>query len=153
MLALGKSHPYFAQERVNGKTMASAALQQIIDDFALFDGWEDRYGYLIDLAKNLPPFPNELKTANHLVKGCMSQVWLVPERSEDGRFHFRADSDAVLVRGLIGVLYAAYDGQTPDEVRGLDIQNVFHKLGLEQNLSPNRRNGFFAMVEALRRLA
>lgn len=152
-LALGKSHPYFAQERVNGMTKPPAALQQILDDFALLDGWEDRYVYLIDLAKRLPPMPIELKTASHLVKGCMSQVWLVPERRQDGRFHFLADSDAVLVRGLIGVLHAAYDGQSPEEVRTLDIQNVFQKLGLEQNLSPNRRNGFFAMVEAMKQIA
>lgn len=133
--------------------MLPAALQQILDDFALLEGWEDRYAYLIDLAKNVPPMPDELKTKSHLVKGCMSQVWLVPERAPDGRFRFLADSDAVLVRGLIGVLFAAYHGQKPEDVRSLDIQNVFARLGLEQNLSPNRRNGFFAMVEAIKTIA
>ena len=133
--------------------MISAALQQILDDFALLDGWEDRYGYLIDLAKAMPPVPDELKVPSHIVKGCMSQVWLVPERLEDGKFRFRADSDAILVRGLIAILYAAYNEESAEDVSALDIEDVFRQLGLDQNLSPNRRNGFFALVGAIQLLA
>lgn len=131
----------------------SAALQQIIDDFALLDGWEDRYGYMIDLAQNLPPMPPELKIPEHLVKGCMSQVWAVPVRGGDDTFHFLADSDAILVRGLIAILYAAFDGQDRKLVATADIESVFQTLGLESNLSPNRRNGFFSLVGMLKAYA
>lgn len=133
--------------------MVSAALQQIMDDFALLEGWEDRYAYLIDLAKAMPSVPEELRIPSHIVKGCLSQVWLVPVRTQDGAFRFLADSDAILVRGLIAILYAAYDGQSAEEVGALDIEGVFRDLGLDSNLSPNRRNGFFALVGALRGLA
>lgn len=127
----------------------SQALQQIIDDFAILDDWEDRYVYLIDLAKKLPPMPPELKIPSHIVQGCMSTVWMVP-RVENGRFYLLADSDAILVRGLIAILYAAYNDLPAPDVKTLDIAAVFKKLDLEQNLSPNRRNGFFAMVERLK---
>lgn len=133
--------------------MTSAALQQILDDFALLEGWEDRYAYLIDLARQMPSLPEELKVPSHIVKGCMSQVWLVPVRQGDGAFRFLSDSDAILVRGLIAILYAAYNEQPPEEVVALDIEDIFRQLGLDQNLSPNRRNGFFSLVGALRQLA
>lgn len=152
-LALAKPYTYLAQESVNAMSPRSAALQQIIDDFDLLEGWEDRYAYLIDLAGHMPPMPEELKIPEHLVKGCMSQVWMVPVRTENGVFRFLADSDAILVRGLIAILYAAYDGQPPEDVRVLDIEAVFAQLGLEQNLSPNRRNGFFSMVQSIQKLA
>lgn len=131
--------------------MNSVALQQILDDFDVLDDWEDRYVYLIDKAKKLPPMPDELKVPAHVVPGCMSMVWMVPH-VKDGRFHLLADSDAILVRGLIAVLHAAYDGEPVENVKTLDIADIFQRLGLERNLSPNRRNGFFSMVEQLRRL-
>ena len=132
--------------------MISAALQQILDDFAILEDWEDRYVYLIDRAKKLPAMPETLKVPAHIVQGCMSQVWMVPQ-VKDGRFYLLADSDAILVRGLIANLHAAYDGQPVETVTALDITGVFTQLGLERNLSPNRRNGFFAMVEQLRKFA
>lgn len=128
----------------------SAALQQIIDDFALLEGWEDRYTYMIDLAQNLPDMPEELKIPAHLVKGCMSQVWAVPVGGADGRFRFLADSDAVLVRGLVAILYAAFNDQPKEDVASADVEAVFRQLGLESNLSPNRRNGFFSLVGVLK---
>ncbi len=132
--------------------MISAALQQIIDDFTVLEDWEDRYVYLIDRAKKLPPMPEELKVPAHIVPGCMSMVWMVPQ-VKDGRFYLLADSDAILVRGLVTVLHAAYDNEPVETVKTLDIANVFTQLGLERNLSPNRRNGFFAMVEQLQKFA
>lgn len=136
------------QKRYN-KAVMSTALQQIIDDFAILDDWEDRYVYLIDLAKKMPAMPPELKIPSHIIQGCMSQVWMVP-RVEDGRFYLLADSDAILVRGLIAVLFAAYNDQSPEDIKELDLAAVFVQLGLDNNLSPNRRNGFFAMVERLK---
>lgn len=130
--------------------MNSAALQQIIDDFEVLEDWEDRYVYLIDKAKKLPPFPENLKSPVHIVPGCMSQVWMVPH-VQDGKFHMLADSDAILVKGLIAVLFAAYENQPIEILHSLNIEEVFNRLGLERNLSPNRRNGFFAMVERLKK--
>lgn len=125
-------------------------LRTIIEDFSLFDDWEDRYRYLIDLGRNLPEMDKKLKTDENFVKGCTSQVWMVSD-VQDGRFHFVADSDAHIVRGLIGLLMQIYQNQDPKDVASLDIKTAFGSLGLDQHLSPNRRNGFFAMVERLRR--
>ena len=124
-------------------------LEELIDNFALFDDWEERYRYLIDLGRNLPKMDEALKTDERLVKGCTSRVWL-DMRTDGGALHFTADSDAHIVRGLIGILDAAYQGQAVEEIKNIDIEGAFEKIGLSQNLSPNRRSGFFAMVERLR---
>lgn len=126
-----------------------ARLKELIDNFALFDDWEARYAYLIDLGKKLPPMGEALKTDATLVPGCTSRVWMV-KSTENGRFHFMADSDAHIVRGLIAVLHAAYDDVTVEEVAGVDIQSAFESMGLDCHLSPSRRNGFFAMVERIK---
>jgi len=123
-------------------------IQNLIDDFAMFSDWEERYAYLIDLGKQLPPMPESQKTENHLVPGCTSRVWMVAT-PQDGYLHFVADSDAHIVRGLIGVLSKIYNDQPLDLLRQVDIKDVFTKLGLESHLSPNRRNGFFSMVQKL----
>lgn len=127
-------------------------LNDLIDNFSLFDDWEERYRYLIDLGRNLPPMDEELKTEESLVRGCTSKVWMVADTS-DGKLHFVADSDAHIVRGLIAFLFAAYQDQPLSEIKNIDIEGAFAKVGLDQNLSPNRRNGFFSMVEKIKLLA
>ena len=130
-------------------------LAEIAENFELFDDWEDRYRYIIDLGRALPPLPEQFKTEDFKVRGCISQVWLVCERlaAEPPRLVFKADSDAAIVKGLVAILLALYSGKTADELLAIDIDDVFKRLNLEQHISPNRRNGFFAMVERMRRYA
>ena len=132
--------------------MPAGALEQFEEDFSLFDSWEDRYRYLIELGGRLEPMGDALKTPETLVKGCTSRVWLIAEIN-DGRFHFTADSDAHIVRGLVYLLLTAYQDRTAAEIRAVDIKTSFDRMGLHQHLSPSRRNGFFAMVERINTLA
>lgn len=127
-------------------------IQDIAENFALFDDWEERYRYLIDLGRALPPMEESLKTGDRLVQGCTSRVWMVAE-VRDGVFHFTADSDAHIVRGLIALLMAAYQDRPVRDIAKIDIEETFRAIGLEQHLSPNRRNGFYAMVERIKALA
>lgn len=128
-------------------------LAQLISDFEFLTDWEDRYRHIIELGRNLPELTADEHCDANKVHGCLSQVWFVAERREDGAFVFRADSDAHIVKGLIAILLLAYSGKTPAEIAAVDIEGVFKQLGLDQHLSPNRRNGFFAMVGRIRALA
>ncbi len=130
-------------------------VQELIDNLAFLDDWEDRFRYLIDLGRKLAPMDEALKTEETKVRGCTSQVWIV-SRVEPGppvRLHFIADSDAHIVKGLIAVLLEIYDGCTPDEILAVDIKRAIAEMGFEQHLSPNRANGLFSMVERIRALA
>ena len=129
--------------------MTHEALEELIENFALFDDWEERYRYLIDLGRALPKMEEALKVDANLVEGCTSKVWMYPD-IRDGVFHFSADSDAHIVRGLVAILDKAYQGQRVEDLAGIDIEGVFTRIGLDQNLSPNRRSGFFSMVEQVR---
>ncbi len=126
---------------------------ELLENFDLFDDWEDRYAYLIDLGRKLPELPAELKQDAFKVQGCLSQVWFVPEDQGDGRLHWKGDSDSAIVKGLIAVLQVLYAGKTPAEVGQVDIDGIFGQIGLERHLSMNRRNGFYAMVQRLRDFA
>ncbi|MCC7304624.1 MAG: SufE family protein [Alphaproteobacteria bacterium] len=128
------------------------SLEKLAENFALFDDWEGRYRYLIDLGRGLPAMDEALKTDETLVRGCTSRVWLVAQ-TKDGTFHFTADSDAHIVRGLIALLVAAYQDKPVSEVSKINIEETFRAIGLEEHLSPNRRSGFYAMVERIRQLA
>lgn len=134
--------------------MSAKTLDELAEGFALFDNWEDRYRYLIDLGQRLEPLDETLKTDDRLVRGCTSRVWLDARTETDpqGRkvLHFQADSDAQIVRGLIYILAIAYQDKPVGEIAGIDIQKAFEQLGLAGHLSPSRRNGFFAMVEAIK---
>lgn len=127
------------------------SMEDLIENFALFDDWEERYRYLIDLGRNLPKMDDALKTEENIVRGCTSQVWMKADVTNN-TLHFIADSDAHIVRGLIGVLMAAYQDKTLNEIKEIDVEAAFAKIGLDQNLSPNRRNGFFSMVEKIKAL-
>jgi cysteine desulfuration protein SufE len=125
------------------------------ENFALFDEWDDRYEYIIDLGRKLPPFPASLQTDATKVRGCMSQVWLVPGHPADdpSRFAFAADSDSVIVKGLIAVLGILFSGQKPEDIAKIDPEAALRELGFEQHLAPNRRNGLVAMVEKIKQYA
>lgn len=127
-------------------------INELAENFALFDDWEERYRYLIDLGKSLPHMDEALKTDESLVRGCTSRVWMKAD-VRGGRFYFVADSDAHIVRGLIALLVSAYNGKSLEEIPKIDIAATFHEIGLDQHLSPNRRSGFFAMVENIKMLS
>lgn len=129
------------------------SFDELVENFGLMDDWDDRYRYLIDLGRKLPVFPDDLKVDAHKVRGCMSQVWLVPGRDDQGRFAFAADSDAHIVKGLIAVLGTLYSGKTKSETAAVDAEAAFRALGLDQHLSPSRRNGLVAMVGKLKQYA
>jgi cysteine desulfuration protein SufE len=120
----------------------------IIDSLSFFDTWEERYKYIIDLGKELPPLEDSQRTEANLVRGCQSQVWLV-DHMRDGHLYFAADSDAFIVRGLLGVVLAAYNGKTPAEVLAFDIDAYFDQLNLLRHLSSTRGNGLKAMVKRI----
>ena len=124
-------------------------IDDLTESFALLDDWEDRYALLIDLGRHLHEFPEYGRIDANLIKGCTSRVWLLP-KVEQGIFTFEADSDAHIVKGLVALLYVLYNGQPSAAIKEIDVQGIFTRLGLNQNLSPNRRNGFFAMVEKIR---
>ncbi|CAH6970844.1 sulfur acceptor protein CsdE [Vibrio chagasii] len=124
----------------------------IISKMQTFSGWEDRYRQVIQWGKKLPTMPDELKSEQVIVSGCESQVWLV-SLNIDGVWHFCADSDARIVRGLIALVMAAYDGKTSEQVQAFDIDGYFDKIGLITHLSPSRGNGLKAIVEQIKNLA
>ena len=131
-------------------------LADIRADFALLDDWEDRYRFIIELGRELPPLPSELKTEANKVRGCVSQVWLVSEvvDRDAGRcspiLKFRGDSDAHIVRGLIALLFALYQGKSAQDILAIDPAADFAALGLKEHLTPQRSNGLAAMVERIR---
>lgn len=134
--------------------MASQALADIRESFAFFDSWEDKYRFLIDLGRQLDNLPVEDRIEQNLVRGCQSQVWLVPTYdAEANRLHLAIDSDAHIVRGLIAVTLACYDGQSPTAIVDFDIEGVFAELDLVAHLSPSRGNGLRAMVARIRNIA
>ena len=120
----------------------------IIEEFSMFDEWLDKYEYLIEMGKNLAVFPVELKTDDRLIKGCQSRVWL-DTRVEDGRLWFRADSDAIITKGIISLLVRVYDGCTPAEIVS-DSFDFIEKIGLRENLSPTRAGGLNSMIEKIK---
>ena len=125
--------------------------QQIIDEFASFDEWLDRYAYLIELGKDCPQIEEHDKTPQNLIKGCQSNVWLSCEQ-RDGRLYFRADSDAVITRGIISLLIRVFDGQTPADIIDAEITFI-DTIGLREHLSPTRSNGLTAMLKQIKMYA
>ena len=127
------------------------AKQAIVDDFAMFDEWLDKYEYIINLGKNLEPFPEEKKTEDRLINGCQSRVWLDCE-VKDGLLYFTADSDAIITKGIISLLISVYSGRTASEIAGDDFAFV-NEIGLSENLSPTRANGLSSMIATIKRIA
>ena len=122
--------------------------EELISEFAFFDDWMDRYQYLIDLGRKLPELPGEFKRDEFKLKGCQSQVWLVGERHGD-RLVFRAISDAAIVSGLIAVILRIYSNRTADEILATE-PDFIREIGLEEHLSPTRKNGLGAMLTKIK---
>ncbi|MBR6408704.1 MAG: SufE family protein [Alphaproteobacteria bacterium] len=125
------------------------SIETLIENFSFLESWEDKYQYLIDLGESLPSLDEKFKTETFRVSGCQSQVWLVPE-IKDNKFYFKADSDAIIVRGIIFVLMSVYNAKDTSEIKNIEIEKIFAKLGLEEHLSPSRRNGMFSMTQKIR---
>ena len=125
--------------------------EDIIEEFAEFDEWLDKYEYIIDLGKSLDSYPEDKKTDEHLIKGCQSRVWL-DAKVENGVLVFNADSDAIITKGIISLLIRIYSGRTPEEKLSSDF-SVVEKIGLKENLSPTRSNGLVSMIQTMKKLA
>jgi cysteine desulfuration protein SufE len=132
------------------KTIA-AIEEEIVDEFSLFDSWDDKYEYIIDLGKKLPPLEEEHKKDENRVRGCQSTVWLVADY-KDGKVHFRADSDSVIVKGLISMLIRVLSGHAPDEIINAKLEFI-HRIGMTTHLAQTRSNGLLAMVKQMKNYA
>ena len=125
-------------------------IDDLIDNFEFLDSWEDKYRYIIELGEKLPPFDEQFRTEEWKVKGCQSQVWLVPKKQSDGRLKFMGDSDAMIVKGLIFIVLVVYNNLTSIEIKNKNIEEIFTKLGLKDHLSPSRRNGLESMINKIK---
>jgi len=130
----------------------SISSEDILDTLAFFDNWEDRYKYIIELGRELPPMAADMHTEDRLVRGCQSQVW-IDTALENGRLQLAVDSDAFIVKGLLGLVLAAYNNRTPAEILAFDIDNYFQQLDLLRHLSATRGNGLRAMVQRIQDIA
>jgi len=130
-------------------------IDELVETFEFLGDWEERYRYLIDLGRKLPPLPAEAHTEANKVRGCMSQVWFTHELKPGtpATLEFQGDSDAHIVKGLIALLFAVVSGKTPQQILDTDIGSVFTRLGLESHITMNRRNGFYSMVERIKAMA
>lgn len=129
-----------------GKSITS---EDIVDTLSFFDDWEERYKYIIDLGKELPPMSETKKTDDYLLRGCQSQVW-IDHAEDNSTLVFEADSDAHIVRGLLGMVLAAFNYKTPAEILAFDVDNYFAQVDLVKHLSPTRGNGLRAMVQKIK---
>lgn len=134
----------------NIKTLKEAE-DEVVDSFSMYDEWLDKYEYLIDLGKNLAPYPDSSKTDERLIKGCQSRVWL-DYQMKDGKLWFTADSDAIITKGIISLLVSIYSGRTPEEIASSDFSFI-EKIGLKENLSPTRANGLASMIATIKAVA
>ncbi len=131
-------------------------VDELIENFELLDDWEERYRYIIDLGKKLTPLDASEKTEAALVPGCVSRVWLHCETrpaSEGAVLRFRADSDAIIVKGLVAIVLALHNGRTAQEIVAMDLDDLFDRLDLGNHVSANRRNGFVSMLGRIRAYA
>ena len=130
-------------------------LDEIVDIFEILGDWDQRYQYLVELGEKLSPMPEEYKTDENKVKGCMSQVWVKawrdPEHPE--RIHYYGDCDTPIIKGVLALLIQLVDGKTAEEIEKLDVDEFFQRLKLDENLSPNRHFGIYALVELMKEQA
>ncbi|MBQ8070872.1 MAG: SufE family protein [Bacteroidales bacterium] len=138
-------------EGINSNKSLAEVENGIIEDFSMYEEWLDKYEYLIDLGKNLEPYPESARTEDRLIKGCQSRVWL-DSKFEDGKLYFAADSDAIITKGIISLLISVYSGRTPQEILSSDFSFI-DKIGLKENLSPTRSNGLVSMISTIKALA
>ncbi len=122
---------------------------EIIEEFADIDDWMDRYAYIIDLGNALPPIDEKYRTPEYLIEGCQSRAWLHADLTPDGKIDFTADSDAIIVKGIISLLVKVLSGHTPDEIMNSELYFI-DKIGLAEHLSPTRSNGLAALVKQMK---
>lgn len=125
---------------------------EIVEEFSELTDWMDRYAYIIDLGNTLPEFPETEKTPANLIEGCQSRVWITAKKADDGHIDFHADSDAMIVKGIVSLLLKVLDHRTPDDILDADLYFI-DKIGLSSHLSPTRSNGLVAMVKQIRNYA
>lgn len=135
----------------NGQKTIQDTEREIIEEFALFETWDEKYEYIIDMGKRLPVLEDRHKLDENRVRGCQSTVWLIAEQ-RDGRVYFRADSDAVIVKGLISMLIRVLSGHTPDEIIGANLDFI-REIGMTTHLAQTRSNGLLAMVKQMKNYA
>ena len=130
-------------------------IEDVIEAFEFIDDWEERYKYVIELGRQIPPYPEAQRTDENKVRGCTSQVWIHPRLSNDSPpvFQFDGDSDAHIVKGLVSLLILIYSNKTPDEVLKIDARDVLDRLQLSEHLTPMRTNGLYSMVTRIREMA
>ena len=124
---------------------------EVVEEFSMFDEWLDKYEYLIELGKKLESYPDEAKTEDKLIKGCQSRVWL-DWKKKDGRIYFKADSDAIITKGIISLLIDVYSGSTAKQIAEDDFAFI-SEIGLRENLSPTRAGGLASMIETIKAVA
>ena len=127
--------------------------EELVENFEFLGDWEERYRYIIELGKKLTPLDDTERVDENIVRGCQSQVWLVRDENDDEKLRFRADSDAFIVKGLLALVLAAYDNQPSNDILAFDAKDFFHRLGLDQHLSPSRANGLHSIVQKIRAIA
>ena len=125
--------------------------QKIVEEFSFLEDWMDKYEYLIELGKNLPPLDDSSKQEKNLIKGCQSRVWL-DVRRENGKLFFKADSDALITKGIISLLVQVFSGHTPEEILDSNMDFI-EKIGLKDHLSPTRANGLLSMIQQIQMYA
>jgi cysteine desulfuration protein SufE len=130
----------------------NAIQDEIIEEFQDFDDWMDKYQLLIDLGNNQPPLAERYKTDSNLIDGCQSRVWLQADLTAEGRIHFQAESDALIVKGIVALLIRVFDEQTPQDILDADLYFI-SQIGLREHLSPTRSNGLVAMVKQMKAYA
>ena len=152
---LAAFHHYISGKKFFQASTMTTTIDSIMSDFEFLDDWEDRYRYVIDLGKELPPYPDDARDAVHKVQGCVSQVWLktLPQGGNDPVMEFLGDSDAHIVRGLVAIVLALYSGRKASEILTIEPEAILKKLGLDEHLTPQRSNGLRAMVARIRREA
>lgn len=124
-------------------------IDELIENFELLDNWEDRYRYIIDLGNELELLDDKFKTEQWKVRGCQSQVWLLPSKVGD-KLHFTGDSDAMIVKGIMFIVFTIFSNKSAQEIKNIEVGDIFAKLGLEEHLSPSRRNGLTAMADKIK---
>ena len=125
--------------------------QELVEEFGMFEDWMEKYNYIIDLGRNLPPMDETLKNESNLVSGCQSRVW-VAAAFRDGKVYFQADSDALIPKGIASILLRVISGHSPEDILQAELRFI-HEIGLEEHLSPTRANGLMSMVTRMKKYA
>lgn len=126
--------------------------RNIVEEFQMFPTWMEKYEYIIELGKDLNVMPDEVKTDEHLIKGCQSRVWLAAEKNKDGTFHFTADSDAIITKGIVALVIRVFEGEKGEDIVQAPL-DFLKEIGLMENLSPTRSNGLAAMIKQIKTYA